>query len=286
MLSLPRRVSSALLLLIAALLLPVWLVASWTESLVTDPDAYVEAVAPLGEQPEVQAAVADRVAAALQQQIEDRVPALSVPLVDKAVQAMADKAVASDAFPGLWTAANRSAHTSLAAALTSDHDDSPVEIDLTPVVEEVISRLEMKGLLPASATSTTPTVVIEIAQPDQLVRARHAYAVLAFFDRWLPWLMAALVVAAVVITPKRLRALLVGSFLGLLTTGLLALALVTARPQVLDLVEQTVGSSQFLEPTWDALLDSLWHELSVAAAVCAAGVLAFGLLGFLRRRRG
>ncbi|MCL8025446.1 hypothetical protein [Nocardioides bruguierae] len=285
MFSLPRRAFSLVLLLVAALLLPVWLVSSWTTSLVTDTDAYVEAVAPLADEPEVQDAVASRVSGALQQAIEDQLPILSGSAVDNAVDRVTQSVVESEDFPGLWSAANRSVHAGLSEAITDDVPPDVITLDLTPVLDQVVAVLVRRDVLPRIARNRAPEVEVEVARPDRLDRVHDVYVVVEQMDRWLPWILVALVVAAVVITTKRLRALLVAGVLGLLGTGLLAIFLASARPTVLDAVNAASGGSKFLEPTWDALLDSLWRSTAITAVICLAAVLVLGLVSLVLRRR-
>ena len=75
MTSRPRRIGGIVLLVLAALLVPVAVVATWTARTVTDTDAFVARVAPVASAPEVQALLEQEMTAQVTQAIDSRVAA-------------------------------------------------------------------------------------------------------------------------------------------------------------------------------------------------------------------
>ncbi|MFE7517089.1 hypothetical protein ACFU8I_38555, partial [Streptomyces sp. NPDC057540] len=162
-----RSFFAALLIVIGCVLVPLGIVASWTSSIVGDTNRYVQTVAPLADDPDVQAAVATRVTNAVMEHID--LPSLlegvapdQRPLAAKAlgklggslesavksfVHERAQDVVASSAFETIWTDANRAIHTSLDRALTGSDEGAvkietnTVTIDLAPVIDRVKQRL-------------------------------------------------------------------------------------------------------------------------------------------------
>ncbi|MEV7547916.1 hypothetical protein AB0O29_36070, partial [Streptomyces sp. NPDC089915] len=167
-----RSLVGAVLIVLGCLLAPLGILASWTSDIVGNTDRYVTTVAPLASDPDVRAAVANRVTGAVMEHID--LPALLAdaapderPLLEKAlgrlggslegalssfVREKAQDVVASDAFGTVWTDANRAVHTSLVRALTGSGEgavtveNDAVTLDLAPVIEQVKQRLVRSGL--------------------------------------------------------------------------------------------------------------------------------------------
>ena len=72
MTSRPRRIGGIVLLVLAALLVPVAVIATWTARTVTDTDAFVARVAPVASSPEVQALIEQEMTDQITQAIDDR----------------------------------------------------------------------------------------------------------------------------------------------------------------------------------------------------------------------
>src|SRR5688500_4108747 len=95
-----------LLALLACLLLPLAVLSTWTATVVGDTDSYVDTVAPLAEDRDVQEAAAERMVDLVDRQISLG-PAR--PTVKQATLTV----VEGPAFPPVWRAANRAAHRDL-----------------------------------------------------------------------------------------------------------------------------------------------------------------------------
>ena len=140
-----RPVVAGLLVAIAALLAPLSVLSTWASGQIQDTDRYLETVAPLASDPDVQAAIVvrveqviysyldldaavDEVVGALEDQglpptAAATLSALAGPLTNGIRGFIHDRItalVASDAFETAWVEANRTAHSELVAALTGE----------------------------------------------------------------------------------------------------------------------------------------------------------------------
>ena len=155
------------LVVLASLLAPVTLVARYARDELLDTDKYVATVAPLAEDPALQAAVTDIVTTRLMDRLDvedlarqaldalteqgapDAVTALAVPLADQVegfVRTQVARFLATQAFADLWEQANRAAHTQLDAALTGS-GDGVVSTD-DGVVREVLDVTDVEAGAP------------------------------------------------------------------------------------------------------------------------------------------
>jgi len=235
-----RTVVATILIILAALLAPLAVVASWADDQVGDTDRYVETIKPLASDPALQKAVADRVAnevvtrldlAGLTNELADSLSerglpprvagalgALAVPITEQVrtfVEEQTLKFVSSQAFEDAWIEANRSAHEQMVALLTGEGDgalqvrDGAVQVNLAAVINAVKQRLEDRGL---SIVSRLPEINAEftVFQSADITRAQTAFRLLDNVSTWLPWLAVALFVAGVAVARSRRKALVAG----------------------------------------------------------------------------
>lgn len=157
---------SAVLVVLLAVLVPVGALSAWVDLEIDNTDRYVEAVAPLASDPDVQSTVADLITDGAMKQID------AGPLQDT-VRDFLRQAVLSftttDAFQDAWNAANRTAHKAVTAALDGNTGEA-VTIDLAPVTEQVKRNLEENGVpfadrIPVQHTDIT---LISADRADQL----------------------------------------------------------------------------------------------------------------------
>ena len=136
---------AGLLVALAALLAPLSVLSTWASGQIQDTDRYLETVAPLASDPDVQAAIVvrveqviysyldldatiDEVVVALEDQglpenAAATLSALAGPLANGIRSFIHDRITAlvqSDAFETAWVEANRTAHSELVAALTGE----------------------------------------------------------------------------------------------------------------------------------------------------------------------
>jgi hypothetical protein len=243
-----RWVVAVALILVAALLAPITLVARYARNQLLDTDKYVATVAPLAEDPALQAAVTDIVTTRLMQRLDvedltrqaldaltdqgapDAIVALAAPISDQVegfVRTRVRTFMASQTFADLWVAANRIAHEQLDAALTGGGDvvsteDGVVTVDLGEVVQRVEQRLVSRGF---SLAENIPEVnaSVTLVQSDSLSNIQTAVSWLDRAATALPLVLLLIVALAVAVAPERRKALLwsvVGITLGILIVGL------------------------------------------------------------------
>lgn len=241
-----RAILSATCIVLAALLSPVALVASWSGALLTDTDRFVAMTAPLLKDPQVQEFVADRATEAIVREADiegivsaafgglssaiglpgpaSRALGLLEGAAVEAVEALIDQAVrtvlTSDAFASVGEQALRASHAQLIATLRGDPsalvrlgDDGVLSLPLGPIVAEVRAHLlgqgvSLAGLIPDIDTS------IELVQSDALPAVRLAYGVAVASSIALPIACLVLFAVGVLVARNRPRAL-VGAGIGL-----------------------------------------------------------------------
>ncbi|MGN0062834.1 MAG: hypothetical protein ACI379_01220 [Nocardioides sp.] len=217
-----RRFLATLLLLCGLAAVAVGVPSSWAKQSVLDTDRYTEAVAPLIEEPAVRATITDALVTAVESQLS--VPdALAGPL-----RRVVAGVVGSDAFVPAWETAVRSSHEHAVAALRDEGkglalDDGTLRVELAPLVEALVPRLEAAGIPGASALKRVNGTIELVSSPELATAARAASAV----DRWGTDLLVAgtvLLLAAVLVSPRRGTTLVVGG-LGLLVVSAVHLAL-------------------------------------------------------------
>ena len=166
-----RSIGAVLCVVLATLLLVPAGVAYWGQRTINDGQRYVATVAPLVDDPEVQAAIATKISDAIQAQvdvdalltdvfsgvIEDRprLEALIGPLsgaVTGLIDSQVRNFIASDTFRDFWIAANTRAQQTLLAVLRGDDSGAvsiqgdEVVLDVSDAIEVVKERLVERGL--------------------------------------------------------------------------------------------------------------------------------------------
>ncbi len=203
-----RTFGSVALILFAALLLPLSVVAGWVKAVLVSEDAFVSALAPLAEQPEVQGAVSDAVTEAIESQVDieglvntaidgfeelglpesaqESLDLLRGPAVEGANALIAEtvsQVVASDTFSATWRAVLVSGHKAFVAVAAGGSgdgtvgidDEGNVVIDLSPVVVQVKGELIAKGFTAAERIPEM-SVTFVVAQSDALATIRSGYS--------------------------------------------------------------------------------------------------------------
>jgi hypothetical protein len=226
-----RAFAAGLCLVLAALLTVPAAFAYWGQRTINDGQRYVDTVGPLVDSPEVQAAVATKVTEAIQRQVDveailnevfagvitdrPRLQALVGPLsgainglIDSQVRAF----IASDAFADLWVAANTRAQGALVRVLNGEESGAvsvkgaQVVLDVSDVIDQVKERLIARGLTVVERVPV-PDVDRQIVLLDapQLEQARTIYAFGNPVAKWLIVLVAALYLAAFILSRNRPR---------------------------------------------------------------------------------
>ena len=246
--SVPRRrsrwwaVSSTVLIALACVLAPLSVASVWASTQISDTEQYVQTVAPLIDDPEVQSAISTEVtnaviegldvegltedalaAIAEQPNVPPRVaaslPALAVPLsngIHSFVQSQVQNVVASPQFAQLWDEVNRAAHEQVVVllegrqggALSAQGDT--VTLNLGPIIDRVKERLVDEGF---SLAANIPTVdrSFVLVQSDAVTSAQGFYRLVNALGTWLPIAVVALLVAGVLLAGDKRKALLRGA---------------------------------------------------------------------------
>ncbi|GHF36641.1 hypothetical protein GCM10010218_17720 [Streptomyces mashuensis] len=222
-----RYAVTSVLLVLAFVLSPLAVVATWAHSQVSDTDRYVQTVAPLAKDPSVQKTVSDRLTTRVVDNVDvngitdalsnalakanapplivDKSHLLAGPLknaITSAVHDVVNKVVTSDEFAQLWDGANRRAHAAVVKTLTGEGNSAvqakgdAVVLDLGTVVDKVKQKLVDEGYQRAA---NIPDVdkSITLFRTDKLDKAQDAMRLLDITGTWLP--VTVVVIAAVAV---------------------------------------------------------------------------------------
>jgi len=282
-----RSIAAVVCVALAALLTTPAAIAYWGQRTLNDTQRYVDTVGPLVESPEVQDAIATTVTDAIQSQVDvedilnevfagvitdrPRLQQLVGPLsgainglIDREVRAF----VASDTFADIWVRVNTRAQQTLVRVLEGDDSGAvsvqgdQVVLDVSEVIEQVQQRLVARGL----------TIVENVPIPDvdkqivlldssQLEQARTIYAFTNPVARWLLVVVAALYLAALLLSRRRPRMTVIIGVVLAANALLVALALSVSRQLFINELAGTVfgpASSVFYD-TLLTYLDRGWQ---------------------------
>ncbi|WP_225859720.1 hypothetical protein [Streptomyces albicerus] len=263
-----RKVLSAVLIVLACVLVPLGGLSAWVKYEIGDTGRYVAAMAPLAAGPDVQGAIADTVTDGIMSEIE-------VGPLEGEVRAYVRRAVRSftgtEAFRAAWNTANRAAHDAVLRALRSDHEGA-VTLDLAPVTAQLKTRLSddrvpLANRIPVEHTEVT------VLQAQELSTLRKGFHVLEIAGFWLPLAAVALAVGGILLAVRRRRAVTATALGMALGAALLALATVIGRALTLaglppDASRAAAGA------VYDALTSTLrtatWFILALGLTVAAA----------------
>ena len=297
-----------MLVLVAGILAPASIVATWAKDEVADTDRYVQTIAPLADDPAVQSAIADRVtselfsrinvqavtqdainaleAQGLPPRVSQSLGALSAPLaggIRSFVSDQVTKLVESDAFADAWVSANREAHTQMVAVLTGEGSDQvsvqggTVSINLAAIIDAVKNRLSSAGF---GLVERVPTVNAQftVFESTDIPKAQSAFRLLEALARWLPVLALLLLAAAVAVGRNRRKTLIVCALTVAGSMVLLGAALNILRPIYLNALDPSVLPTDAGAAIYDQLVGfirlNLRAVLVVALAIAIAGWLA------------
>ncbi|WP_327130045.1 hypothetical protein OG311_00355 [Streptomyces sp. NBC_01343] len=303
-----RTIGSVVLIFVSSLLALLAVIAVWTNSIIGDTDRYVATVAPLASDPDVQAAVTNRVTSEVLAQIDVKalvnqlsqaavaqgVPpelgkllgGLSGPItsgITQLVSGTVNKVVTSDQFATLWVDANRAVHSSLDKALTGKGggavslENNQVAIDIGPFVAKVKDQLVGAGFTPAAKIPEVHTSFV-VYQSKDIGKYKSYFRLLQITGTWLP-IIAVLIAAAGVFTAVNRRHGLIGAALGV-AVAMLLLGIVLTVFRAFYLDHLPPGASQAAAGAiYDALIRFLRASIravGVTALVTAAGAFLIG----------
>ncbi|NUS78582.1 MAG: hypothetical protein HOV70_20615 [Streptomyces sp.] len=302
-----RSFFAALLVIIACVLAPLSVVATWTADVIGDTDRYVKTVQPLASDADIQEAAARRVTDAVMTRLDlttllSDVAPTERPRLEKALGKLGDSlegavrsfvhdkaqaVMASDAFQTIWTEANRRVHSAVDKALTGNGggavhlDDDTVTLDLAPVVEQVKQRLVDSGMTVAAKIPEVHTS-FTLVKSEDLGQIRTYFRLLQLAGTWLPVVAVVLAAAGILLAGRRRRALITAALGFAVATALLGIGLTVGRVIYLDALPAGV-SQPAAGSVYDTLTRFLRRGVRVVVALGVVLALAAWLTGSGRR---
>ncbi|WP_327176913.1 hypothetical protein OG599_17570 [Streptomyces sp. NBC_01335] len=272
---------SAVLLVVLAVLVPLSALSAWVDLEVDDTDRYVAAVSPLSSDPAVRETVADLITDEAMRRID--LGGLQETMRDFLHQGVLSFTT-TDAFRAAWDAANRTAHTSITAALDGDSGES-VTIDLAPVIEQVKKELEVSGV-PFADQIPVERTELTILSGDRADHVRETFGRLRYASVWpavATVVLLVLVVGLSTVRGGRRAGLFATAVVGgglVLGAVVLRVLLAVGRSQVLDAVPTSDrdGAAAISDALTASLRTTVWWLLGVGAVLLVAGLTARYLL--------
>ncbi|GGR01526.1 hypothetical protein [Kitasatospora griseola] len=302
-----RSFFAAVLIVLASVLTPLAVVASWSRAQVTDTGRFVSTMAPLASDPAVQGAVANRATDAIMQQLPisdllnevaptDR-PALNAAL-GKIGPALTDglsgfvhsqvlNVVQSDAFAGIWEGILRSAHAAFTNVLTGQGGGAvqvkgdTVSLDLAPVIAQVKDRLVANGVGLAAKIPEVHTDFV-LVQSDAVKKAQTGLRLLDLAGFWVPVLAVLCAVGGILLAVRHRRATVTTALAMAVAAGLLGIGLTVFRALYLDKLPADVDQAA-AAAIYDTLVRYLRAAVRMLLALGIVIALAVWLTGSGRR---
>jgi hypothetical protein len=305
-----RALGASLLIVIACVLAPLSVVSVWASTVVSDTEQYVETVAPVADNPDVQAALADQVTAAIMdnldveglttqaldalaqlEQMPPRIaaalPALATPLtqgIESFVRTQTGNLMASDQFAAVWAQANEVAHNQVVNLLEGNEggaisaQDDAITLNLAPIIAEVKARLvdqgfALAGKIPEIDKSFT------LVQSGGITKAQTAYSFLNTLGVWLPIIAVALFAAGVFLAHDRRRALMRGALGVTAAMVLLGVGLLIVRTLYVETTPAGILTAESAGNVFDTLIRFLRTGLRAVAVLGLLVALAAFLTG-------
>lgn len=276
-----RNALAAFAVILATLLVPLGIGATWLSLRVDHTQAYVDTVAPLADNAELRSRLADEVASAAVSTLQSNVPVGLPSALDTMVQASTTTVIESDDFPRFWRQANADTHREFLAIVHDEkgHVDSSgwVVVDLRPLLDSVLKDVVKNIPGAAAIIDALPKapLPLPVIRESDLEKGRGLYQLLDALSLWLPLLWTGLVLVAVLAAHGwrgRLRAVAAAA-LGLAIGGVVVLL---GIGPVTDLIVGQVesGKRDLARLVIGVVLDTLHDE---ARTVVVAG----GLIGVL-----
>ena len=193
-----RRILTPILVALSILVFTITVPAAWGARTVLNTDRYVATVAPLADDPAVQASIAtkltDQVFSALNVQgslsdalgaLGERATVLAGPLtiaVKGFVRDQVERVVASDAFKTFWVEANRFVHTQVLAILRGDTEtitarEGKVLLNLLPLVNLALGSIQAVASDLVGRDVTLPTIERNEATSASIAKLEQALGV-------------------------------------------------------------------------------------------------------------
>ncbi|MBV1848924.1 hypothetical protein [Catellatospora tritici] len=310
-----RWVLAFVLAVLAATLVTGSVLARFARAQLLDTDKYVETVAPLAEDPQVQSAVIERVThevmarLPIQQLAGDLANAVGLPraqsIIDLATPAITNwltgqvhrivtDVVHSPQFATVWIQINRAGHQGLANILTGQDgryvhaEDATIVLDLGPVLALARQNLVDRGFTLA-AHIPDMSIPYPVAEVEQLPTIQKYVRLLQMSATWVPILALLLLGLAVWAAPNHRRGLLMGLLLSALMVGVALAANQVARDRAAQQAVARGFDRSVTLDVYDTVVRSLLYALGTVLLVLLLGAVWTVLAGpspVARRLRG
>ena len=239
-----RAALAGVLVLVATLLAPVVIGATWVWDRVADTETYVDTVAPLADDPALRDELAQEVSQAVAAALDENLAVELPDAVDVWAGQSAAAVVRSDGFPELWREANRELHNEVERLVETGQDvdqDTWVRIDLSPLLTPTLEGLAERGV----PVELLPEITLEVpvVREARLVEQSERYELARDVARVAVPALVLVVLLSVAVAPGwrgRLRAAGTAS-LGIALGAVLAMI---ASGPVSELVEERAEESR------------------------------------------
>jgi hypothetical protein len=295
------------LLVIAIVATPLVVIGAWAKVQINDTDRYVDTVAPLADDPQVQQYVATELVDAFNANVDvgsfvtDQLPSQLqglAPTITSAVQglvsAAANRFTASPAFKAIWVDANRAAHRVISGVLTGDRDaleltDGQLSLDLGDALRALQTRLVDSGFEVAGRVDLSGVDhQIVLADGPRLAKLEDAREMVGRLNRlvWVLGVVALLAAIGSVLLAPRRKAALIRLAIGLAAVVVvIGVGVAAARRAFVSSIGQTVPSS-VAGSFFDAIVNSIrfgFRLVFVLALIVAALVAVASLPSYPTR---
>ena len=303
---------SALLIVVAAVLAPVSIVASWAVTELTDTQSFVETFGPLVDEPAVQDAVIRETEAAIGEALDvealtddlfDGVESLGVPPkaaaaldllrdpaaagVTSAIDRVVEKVIRSDAFSTVWNEALTRTHRQLTLSLEGDPDavveigadaQGDIGVQLGPIVDRVKAALVADGFALAERIPSIDRTIV-IADTSQAAGVQTIYTLLVAVGPWLPAIALVAAAGGVLLARNKRRAVIAAAIAVAVTALALGVALAITRPLLRRAARADGFPGDALEVVFDHATAGVFALVSSVVVIGVASAVAVWLAG-------
>lgn len=295
-----RRIAAAALATVGMLLLPGAIMAHWATTQLIETERFVATLAPLADDPAVQDRIITEVTALVDEQVDiDAVTAqllsglgealdlgpraqaalglVSAPIaagVRSLVSDVVSEVVRAPAFSAAWKRSIEVAHTQAIRLLSGAPDslltldrDGTLSLPLGPIVADVRAALVDEGVPFAAAIPDIDRAIV-LAEVPNLALARVIFQVGVTVGFWLPWITAALLIGAVVLSPRRPATARTIAAIALGVAAALAVGFALARTAIVA----------YAGPESSALASSVFDAMTAYAVSTIIGLLVLSVV--------
>ncbi len=287
-----RRLVAWVLVVVASLAIPLAVVAYWAVTTVTDTNRYVATLSPLAEQPATTDAVATKATSRLLASVPVSKTILPSSQLESVVHAQIAQLLTTQSFRQIWDTAVRNSHPTAVAVLTgssSAGDTRPVVLNLTPVLNQVLTELDGRGITVfdgvRSSLQNGQDFTLTVLSPSQVNESRQVFHAIV---QW-RWVLVAAAIAgglgALALADRRRRVAL-GLAVGTAIATLAALGgLTIVRSVAVDRAQASHVNSGISTATFNVLVRYARVDLYITLGIAVAVAVIIGVWALVRPRR-